>query len=394
MNLVSLCEDAHVLRVLLMLKYAMQIIFILVPLILMGTVIAKFAKAAMSGKAEDFKEAGAGSFKKLIAAFAVFFVPTIIEYAIGLAGDAMYDVNFCLERATMDEVKYYEALEPVQVAVANLEQNPTKANLEKARTLVNNAIKDRTIKGANVEDYLRIISNAEQQVNKLEIEKECKLKNGVLKNGHCEVQQIVGVSDGEHGTGEDGPPMGGGDYNGTTGAYAGMEGEYVVVQTKASVEDYARFVASNGISQDANTEEWGDACLSFSYAHAYALFSGYMDGNGYNAAGYKYASYFTSYDNDDKSDVLQKIYNEVSNGRPCVIQVNGNKQGTSRHYVTVVGYRKNIKSGRQLTEEDLLIMDSWDGKIERMDTEKSRFMVTGAACHKSYSGYQMYYLKG
>jgi hypothetical protein len=81
------------------------------------------------------------------------------------------------------------------------------------------------------------------------------------------------------------------------------------------------------------------------------------------------------------------------NGRPMVLQVNGNKAGTSRHFVTVVGFKEGVTSAKDLKETDLLIIDSWDGKIERMDTETSRFMTSGAQCHKDYSGYRLRVLK-
>ena len=81
------------------------------------------------------------------------------------------------------------------------------------------------------------------------------------------------------------------------------------------------------------------------------------------------------------------------NGRPVVVQVNGNKQGTSRHFVTVVGFKSSITDPSQLTEKDLLIIDSWDGKTERMDQANSRFFTSGADCHKSYSGYYLRVLK-
>ena len=98
-------------------------------------------------------------------------------------------------------------------------------------------------------------------------------------------------------------------------------------------------------------------------------------------------------DNDNKDEVLKNVYNEISNGRPCLIQVNGNTAGTSRHYVVVVGVKKSVKNANDVTEDDLLIIDSWDGRLEGLGSNGARFMVTGAACKKKYSGYQMYYIK-
>ena len=110
--------------------------------------------------------------------------------------------------------------------------------------------------------------------------------------------------------------------------------------------------------------------------------------NGSSAANYAHAAEFEDFMDDNKQVVLAKVYDEIMNGRPLVIQVNGNIAGTSRHFVTVVGFKKGVTKST-ITEDDLLIMDSWDGKIERMDTENSRFMTSGADCHKDYSGYRL-----
>ena len=56
---------------------------------------------------------------------------------------------------------------------------------------------------------------------------------------------------------------------------------------------------------------------------------------------------------DNKSDILNAIYYEIMNGRPCVVQVNGNAKGTSRHFATVVGIKDTVKSAKDLTERVL-----------------------------------------
>ena len=96
---------------------------------------------------------------------------------------------------------------------------------------------------------------------------------------------------------------------------------------------------------------------------------------------------------DSKEATLTTIYKEITAGKPVVLQVNGNKSGTSRHFVTVVGFKEGVNSASELKEEDLLIYDSWDGKVERMDTSSSRFMTTGKQTGKTYSGYYLRILK-
>jgi len=47
-----------------------------------------------------------------------------------------------------------------------------------------------------------------------------------------------------------------------------------------------------------------------------------------------------------------------------------------------------------MKDTDLLIFDAHQGTVRKIGTKGSgnRFLVTGAACRKKYSGYQIYYL--
>lgn len=171
-----------------------------------------------------------------------------------------------------------------------------------------------------------------------------------------------------------------------------LDGTWVVADTKLDLQSYASYIMDGGVRQNSDTDKYSDYCLAFSYVHAYDLYNG-TQGTAEMAGNYAHAGAFEDYINDDKASVMQKIYSEIMNGRPVVLQVNGNKAGTSRHFVTVVGFKDGITDPTKLTEKDLLIIDSWDGKIERMDTSTSRFMTTGAQCKKDYSGYRLRVLK-
>lgn len=167
---------------------------------------------------------------------------------------------------------------------------------------------------------------------------------------------------------------------------------YKVISTKMSVKDYLSVISSKGICQDVNESIYGDSCLAFSYIHAYSMFSGNTSAGASDALDYTYAGNFYEFESDNKQEIMNAIYEDVTNDRPVVLQVNGDVEGTSRHYVTVVGFNKEVESAAKLTEEDLLIVDSWDGALENMSCSSSRFMTTGAACGKDYSGYQLYRL--
>ncbi len=172
-----------------------------------------------------------------------------------------------------------------------------------------------------------------------------------------------------------------------------LGGTWNVVKTKTSLTEYAGIVQKNKICQTNDTSKYSDYCLAFSYVHASNMKNGQVD-NAQAAGNYKHAGEFTTFVNDNKQVVLNKVYEEVNKGNPVILQVNGNSKGTVRHFVTVVGYKDTVKSGSTITEDDLLILDSWDGQIERMDTSSSRFMTTGKACgKKDYSGYRLQVMK-
>ena len=169
-----------------------------------------------------------------------------------------------------------------------------------------------------------------------------------------------------------------------------LNDKWVVATTKVSPEDYEKVVANKQITQNSDKEKYSDYCLAFSYVHASNMYNG---DTAVDAGKYKHAAEFSDFKSDNKGDTLLKIYSEIVKGKPVVMQVNGNTAGTSRHFVTVVGFRESVTDPLQLTEKDLLIMDSWDGKIERMDQEKSRFMTTGKQTGKDYTGYYLRTLK-
>ena len=172
--------------------------------------------------------------------------------------------------------------------------------------------------------------------------------------------------------------------------------EYLVVDTKNDVVSLANYVEGR-VSQNT-PPGYPDMCLSFAYYHAYKLYNGdpLSSMTAVEGEKYHYASFFYGVKNDSKQEILKVVYEQIKQGRPCILHVNGNKAGTSRHYVTVVGYKKTVTSGETMSETDLLIIDSYDGKLERMDKEGSRFMIsgydTGRKGAKAY-GYQVYILK-
>ena len=139
---------------------------------------------------------------------------------------------------------------------------------------------------------------------------------------------------------------------------------FYMVNTKLSVSEYVKILSSHYNRMTQNTRH-PDQCLGYAFKHSGELVTGsWTDKDASNSnSTVRGVSYNNNY-YTDKNQLIQKIASEVQAGRPCVLMVNGHKTGTGRHYVTVVGIsEKAVKSGH-VTEQDLAIIDSWDGHVE------------------------------
>ncbi len=398
-SLSNICEIPAFLRTMLILKYAFKIACIMVPIIIIITVIISLFKSITSGKDEDLKETFKLSVRKIIAGLVVGFLPVIIPYAISLTGeDTLYTFKECTARVTTEEIEYYEKIESITSIVETMKNNPTSDNIKKAKKAIDDA--KGYLKEDNIIKYLTAVSDAEIQLDAQKKIGECEHQGGKYKNGYClkeakyeKPSDNNGDNSGNTGnSGENGNYTPGGSGTGTTTMNL-LSGEFTVVNTKSEIKSFAGAMRRNGTYQGSNSERYGGYCLGFAYTHAWGMYTGNTSYNGENGHGYTGAGNFSTYINDDLQEVLNVVYSEITAGRPVILQVNGNKQGTSRHFVTVVGFKSQVKNAASLKATDLLIMDSWDAKLERMDQSNSRFVVTGAACHKDYSGYRIQYLK-
>ena len=384
MNLIDMCTNPYILRVMFILVAVLKIVCIVVPIIIMGTTMVKAFNAVVSGKEDNLKEILPVTVKKIIAGLVIFFLPTILNMCFSLVGDSSYEINLCESNINMETITYYETLLPVEEKILQLENNPTQQNLIAAQ----NAVQGVTsyAKEDTILDYQQRISDAKNKVDAYNKQLDCRRQGGTYKDGYCKIPPKVQ-------TGSSGGDINSSPGSGTISESTLLNGNYKVIEPAVPVKSYLNTVSSNRIAQNNDSSVYGDKCLAFAYIHAYSLYSGDTSKRAKDSLSYGYASKFNGYENDDKSAVLANVYNELVQGKPVIIQVNGNKQGTSRHYVTEVGFKKDVTSARDIEESDLLIIDSWDGKLEPLGESGSRFMVTGAACHKKYSGYQMYYVE-
>ena len=151
--------------------------------------------------------------------------------------------------------------------------------------------------------------------------------------------------------------------------------EYVIANTKNELTTFEKTTCGK-ISQNADPAECGNACLSFSCYHAAYIQYGILSNmNEYDACHYNYGGLASLkiMSNKTKKQALEMVYNAINNGQTPVLQVTGTKARVSRHFVLVVGYKREIYSASELKEEDLLVIDSWTGCFSSLSfTDKDK----------------------
>jgi len=160
----------------------------------------------------------------------------------------------------------------------------------------------------------------------------------------------------------------------------------VVNSPNMSLMDLYEFIKKYKLDQSRS--DWDDACLQIAETYGRRLFYPDYDISGKaKSDAYRvnqpdtFISGSNNYwddniikiqgdisKNDAKNQVLDILYEELSQGKPCVVQVEQHqKDGTiGRHYVTVVGIKESTtKDG--VTENDFLILDPGGGIKELGD---------------------------
>lgn len=167
-------------------------------------------------------------------------------------------------------------------------------------------------------------------------------------------------------------------------------GEYSVVDTPFSLVNYFNYIQKNRVYQDGSDST--NACFSVAHFYAKSMLmnttkSGALSSQLSATAGDVFYKDRRLHEPSQQA-ALKAIYEELKAGRPVSIDVRRKKPG-GRHVVTVVGFKSNVKSAADLRAEDLLILDTWDGQIERMDTATSRVMAAGQEVGQGYQGYRV-----
>ena len=153
-NLLSfdLCEHSGVLYVFMILKLFIKVCKIVAPIILIITIIMSLTKAV--GNPDELKKVFSSAVKKFIAALLIFFVPTIVNYAMdSLANRDPDSFATCSTNANIDYIKKLKEKEEaerknrLEMREKEAEEAAKKANQkleeDNASTNGNQVYKDR-----------------------------------------------------------------------------------------------------------------------------------------------------------------------------------------------------------------------------------------------------------
>jgi len=180
--------------------------------------------------------------------------------------------------------------------------------------------------------------------------------------------------------------------------YTFNEGDYIILENAVHIQQTAN---NNGYDQDSSG--YTDACLGFAFAYAHSINTNTTDritGSISQAVKGNWSSdtYRAGYTSEYKNEILGIVYDELTKGKACIIQVVGSfydnnpARPKTRHYVTAIGYKKGINRSN-IQDTDILIIDTWDSRIEKLVPEYTsggRYLLKANSSPNYDYPYQVY----
>lgn len=123
----SICSSSGVLRLFYILKLLLQIIFIVVPIIVIIMSIVDFSKVVISGKSDTMNSTLTQCAKRIIAGLIIFLIPTLMSTLFEYLVDMNFEFGTCVTNATLEGIKNAEQQEKDNLKA---EQEALKQELE------------------------------------------------------------------------------------------------------------------------------------------------------------------------------------------------------------------------------------------------------------------------
>ncbi len=102
--ILSLCSDANILKILRYIKIVINIIFVIVPILLLVTASISYLKAISNTDKDGIAKTNKAMISKCIAAVIIFFIPLITKMIVKLASTDENDYISCIENATPEGI--------------------------------------------------------------------------------------------------------------------------------------------------------------------------------------------------------------------------------------------------------------------------------------------------
>ena len=102
--ILSLCTDANILKILRYIKIIINIIFVIVPILLLVTASISYLKAISNADKDGIAKTNKAMISKCIAAVIIFFIPLITKMIVKLASTDENDYISCIENATPEGI--------------------------------------------------------------------------------------------------------------------------------------------------------------------------------------------------------------------------------------------------------------------------------------------------
>ena len=191
--ILDVCAEPNVLKTLRMIKIIINFIKIVVPIILIISASITFTKAVSSG---ENNKALQSFIRKLIAAFAVFLVPTIVGLLIRLTNPENGYLS-CLQKATTENIQAAYK-EQAEYALINAKTTLVESTYYTAKSIVDN-MDDGPDKTA-LQQELAVVKNDVIKANKerkeaLEKQSAGGGGTGISKTGKYSKVEIIDMSE-------------------------------------------------------------------------------------------------------------------------------------------------------------------------------------------------------
>lgn len=110
--LMETCQHPGVLKTIYFIKILVDVIFIIVPIMLIILLLIDFSKAVISGDSENNKKNNKLVIGRIVSAIVIFAIPWIVNTFLLMLSSAGFssDYSVCLNNANKDSIDYYQIL--------------------------------------------------------------------------------------------------------------------------------------------------------------------------------------------------------------------------------------------------------------------------------------------